>query len=129
MSRPDRKKFFNLPIGHVMLGGGCGLASSACLIAGLPLTLDNSTLCVLRGDYSSKDLAVINHGDRDIYSILNFMWGFPADVDLDNESMLSLGEIGFTLQVIKCLMINKKYRGTLWYYKGELKNNSGKDQN
>ena len=61
-------------------------------------SLDTAVFQIIRGGYSPLDLTTIHTSDGGIcYMALVGAWGLVADVDIESETMRSIGELRFFL--------------------------------
>lgn len=107
MKRPDWATVMRtVALGIIPAGSGNGLAHSVAHLAkgrmGSPLV---NAVLIAKGNKSPLDICMIDHASRGrLYSFLSLEYGIACEVDIGSEYMRSLGEVRFTLQVLKLLV-------------------------
>lgn len=105
MTRPDWADVVkDVAFGIVPGGSGNGLAVTLAHASGEKRGPLSNTFLIAKGNVAPLDLCAVDHfGKGRLYSFLSLEFGFIADVDLGSDWMRSLGEVRFTLQVIRLL--------------------------
>ncbi|KAH9260390.1 hypothetical protein BASA81_001560 [Batrachochytrium salamandrivorans] len=118
MKRPDWAAVMQtVALGIIPAGSGNGLAHSVAHLAGgmMGSPLVNAVL-IAKGNKSPLDICMIDHASRGrLYSFLSLEYGIACEVDIGSEYMRSLGEVRFTLQVLKLLVNPHSTRVKLSY--------------
>ncbi|XP_067639393.1 sphingosine kinase 2 [Eurosta solidaginis] len=130
MEREDwRAVTRRLPMGIIPCGSGNGLARSVAYLYNEsyePKPILYATLTCIAGRVAPMDVVRVDTG-RDgkcveMYSFLSVGWGLIADVDIESESLRSIGASRFTVWAIRRLISLRTYRGKLSYIRCERKN-------
>ncbi|KAJ3321670.1 hypothetical protein HDV06_003963 [Boothiomyces sp. JEL0866] len=109
MNRPDWERVKELPIG--VIGAGTSNAIGKNLDLMHP---ELAALAIIKGRTRPMDIFSVIQGDTVIYSHLQFMWAFIADIDIESEGFRFLGMLRQHLAAVIRIVNFRNYRGKLY---------------
>ncbi|KAJ3252868.1 hypothetical protein HK103_001113 [Boothiomyces macroporosus] len=109
MNRPDWERVKELPIG--VIGAGTSNAIGKNLDLMHP---ELAALAIIKGKTRPMDIFSVIQGDTVLYSHLQFMWAFIADIDIESEGFRFLGMLRQHLAAVIRIVNFRNYRGKLY---------------
>ncbi|KAJ3273860.1 hypothetical protein HDV01_003838 [Terramyces sp. JEL0728] len=109
MNRPDWERVKELPIGVVGAGTSNAIGKNLDM-----MHAELATLAIIKGKTRPMDIFSVIQGDTIIYSHLQFMWAFIADIDIESEGFRFLGMLRQHLAAVIRIVNFRNYRGKLY---------------
>ena len=111
MSREDRRRAIELPLGIIPGGTANGLSKTLLEISGESYDPLNAAFSIVKGKKQSFDLAAIEQNGTEYYSFLSLAWGLISDVDIESEKLKFLGALRFDLYALVLISLLRTYKG------------------
>jgi len=116
MNRPDWDQISDIPF-MLIPGGSCNALTQNILHrSGESTTLESCCYVIAKGRTFKSDLSVFELEDgRKIYSFQAMTWAIPANIDLDSETLRSVGILRFDIYGAWEALTLKRYKAKLSY--------------
>jgi len=122
MNRSDWNQISDIPF-MLIPGGSCNALTQNILHrSGESTSLESVSFVISKGRTFKSDLSVFELEDgRKIYSFQALTWASPANIDLDSETLRSVGILRFDIYGAWEVLTLKKYKAKLSYSATETK--------